>query len=179
VSVDTIDWNFFLASSITNDFSRPLIKFKPDWNEAEVTGARELDYYYESDRALGYLFRNKLDDSNEPSEGFPDTTPEQTPLLGDVTHGYSVYPAHLRQRKKKRKGSTAVFLREMRYVCMTHTLLDLPGVQLTEGEVVLGVVLGIILAKSTQPRLRKDRMRLHAETLVHDIRARIVPAEEG
>ena len=71
---------------ITNDFPRPLIKFKPDWNKAEVTGARELDYYYESDRALGYLFRNKLDDSNEPSEGFPDTTPEQTPLLGDVIH---------------------------------------------------------------------------------------------
>jgi RNA-dependent RNA polymerase len=61
---------------------------------------------------------------------------------------------------------------------MTHTLLDLPDVQLTEEEVVLGV----ILAKSTQPRLRKDRayrMRLHAETLVRDIRARIVPAEEG
>jgi hypothetical protein len=60
---------------------------------------------------------------------------------------------------------------------MTHTLLDLPDVQLTEEEVVLGV----IPAKSTQPRLRKDRMpvRLHAETLVRDIRARIVPAEEG
>jgi len=52
-----------------------------------VTGARELDHYYESDRALGCLFQNiHLDDLSEPSEGFPDTTPlaEQTPPLGDV-----------------------------------------------------------------------------------------------
>jgi hypothetical protein len=35
---------------------------------------------------------------------------------------------------------------------MTHTLLDLPDVQLTEGEAVLGV----IQANSVQPRLRKD-----------------------
>jgi hypothetical protein len=58
---------------------------------------------------------------------------------------------------------------------MTHTLLDLPDVQLTEEEVVLGA----ILTKSAQPRLRKDRMRLHAETLVRDICTRIAPAEEG
>jgi hypothetical protein len=65
-----------------------------------VTGAREpawslldsLDYYdleFWSRIArwarLGYLFRNiHLDDLSEPSEGFPDATPEQTPLLGDV-----------------------------------------------------------------------------------------------
>jgi len=45
------------------------------------------------------------------------------------------------------------------------------------------VVLRLILAKSTQPRLRKDRayyrLKLHAETLVRDIRSRVVPAEDG
>jgi hypothetical protein len=67
------------SRSMSPDFSRPLIKSKPDWprNEAEVTGARELDYYYESDRGLGCPFRNiHLDELSEPSEGFPDTTPE-------------------------------------------------------------------------------------------------------
>jgi hypothetical protein len=47
---------------------------------------------------------------------------------------------------------------------MTHTLLDLPDVQLTEGEAVLGV----IQANSVQPRLRKDsayRMRLRGPVL--------------
>jgi RNA-dependent RNA polymerase len=78
---------------ITNDFPRPLIKFKPDWNKAEVTGARELDYY-ESDRALGYLFRNiHLDNLDESSEGFPDTTPEQTPPLGDVIRLHDSHPS--------------------------------------------------------------------------------------
>jgi len=172
---------------INNDFPRPLIKFKPDWNKAEVTGARELDYY-ESDRTLGYLFRNiHLDNLGEPSEGFPDTIPEQTPPLGDVIsqaivpliqHTLDIAAGTPEVENEEAKGLYDCFLREMRYVCMTHTLLDLPDVQLTEEEVVLGV----ILAKSTQPRLRKDRayrMRLHAETLVRDIRARIVPAEEG
>jgi RNA-dependent RNA polymerase len=170
--------------NITNDFPRPLIKFKPDWKKAEVTGARELDYY-ESDRALGYLFRNiHLDDMGE---GFPDTTPEQTPLLEDVIsqaiapliqHTLEITAEASEAENIEAKGLYDRFLQEMRYVCMTHTLLDLPDAQLTEEEVVLGV----ILAKSTQPRLRKDRtyrMRQHSETLVRDIRARIVPEEEG
>ena len=173
--------------NITNDFPRPLIRFKPDWNKAEVTGAHELDYY-ESDRALGYLFRNiHLDDLGEPSEDFPDTTPEQTPPLGDaiseviaplIQHTLDIAAEAAEAENKEAKGLYERFFREMQYICMTHTLLDLPDVQLTEEEVVLGV----ILAKSTQPQLRKDRayrMRLHAETLVRDMRARIVPAEEG
>jgi RNA-dependent RNA polymerase len=174
--------------NITNDFPRPLIKFKPDWNKAEVTGARELDYY-ESDRALGYLFRNIQDDLDEPSEGFPDTAPAQTPPLGDaisqaiaplIRHTLEITAKTPRAENIEAKGLYDRFLREMRYACTTHTLLDAPDVQLTEEEVVLGV----ILAKSTQPRLRKDRtyrVRLHAETLVRDMRAQIVPgpAEEG
>jgi RNA-dependent RNA polymerase len=173
--------------NITNDFPRPLIKFKPDWSKAEVTGTRELDYY-ESDRALGYLFRNiHLDDLGEPSEGFLDATPEQTPPLRDaisqaiaplVQHTLEITAETPEAENTEAKGLYDRFLREMRYVCTTHTLLDLPDVQLTEEEVVLGV----ILAKSTQPRLRKDRayrVRLQAETLVRDIRARIAPAEEG
>jgi RNA-dependent RNA polymerase len=169
---------------ISNDFPRPLIKFRPDWSKSEVTGARELDYY-ESDRALGYLFRNiHLDEPDVPSEEPPDTNPERTPPLEDVI---SQALASLIQRtldiavgtpEAETEGLYDRFLREMRCVCQTHTLLDSPDVQLMEEEVVLGA----ILAKSTQPRLRKDRvyrMRLHTETLVRDIRARIAPTEEG
>jgi RNA-dependent RNA polymerase len=170
---------------ISNNFPRPLIKFKPDWSKAEVTGARELDYY-ESDRALGFLFRNiHLEDLDEPSEDPLDTTPEPAPPLGDVISQviapliqHTLGIAETQKENADAEGLYGRFLREMRYVCVTHTVLDSPDVQLTEEEVVLGV----ILAKSTQPRLRKDRayrMRLHAETLVRDIRARIAPAEEG
>ena len=173
--------------NITNDFPRPLIKFKPDWNKAEVTGARELDYY-ESDRALGHLFRNiHLDELGEPSEGFPDATPDQTlPLEDVISQAIAPLIQHTLEITVETPGGDNLeakelydrFSREMQSICMTHTLLDLPDVQLTEEEVVLGV----ILAKSTQPRLHKDRtyrVRLHAETLVRDIRARIVPEEEG
>ena len=41
----------------------------------------------------------------------------------------------------------------MRYICLTHTLVDVPEVRLSEEEVVLGT----ILATTTQPRLRADR----------------------
>jgi RNA-dependent RNA polymerase len=176
---------------IGHDFPRPLIKFKPDWNKAEVTGARELDYY-ESDRALGYLYRNiRLINTDEPadSEDAPDTTPKLTPPLKDmISQVIAPYIQHTldiafetpEAESAETEELYGRFLREMRYVCITHTLLDSPDVHLTEEEVVLGV----ILAKSSQPRLRKDRMyrmRLHVETLVRDIRARIIapPAEDG
>ena len=171
---------------ITNDFPRPLIKFKPDWSKGEVTGARDLDYY-ESDRALGYLFRNiSVYDPSEPLEDHFNT-PEPTAPLEDAI---SLTLAPLIQRTLdvaieipggqniRAEGLHARFVREMRAVCMSHALLDSPDVHLMEEEVVLG----IILAKSVQPRLRKDReyrMRLHADMLVRDIRGQIAPAEES
>lgn len=172
---------------ISNNFPRPLIKFKPNWEKAEVTGARELDYY-ESDRALGHLFRNiHLDDPNEALESPSDTSPEPTAPLEDMI-SRAIAPLIKRTlddtietpeaENIQAEGLHARFLREMRYVCMSHALLDSPDVHLTEEEVVLG----IILAKSSQPRLRKDRtyrMKLHAETLVRDICAKIAPADEG
>jgi len=172
---------------ITNYFPRPLIKFKPDWSKSEVTGARDLDYY-ESDRALGHLFRNiSLHDPNEPLEDHFDTSPKLTAPLEDAI-SLTISPLIQRTlnvaieipegQNKQAEGLHAYFVREMRTVCMSHALIDSPDVYLTEEEVVLG----IILAKSVQPRLRKDReyrMRLHADMLVRDIRGQIAPAEES
>ena len=65
----------------------------------------------------------------------------------------------------------------MRYICVTHTLVDAPDVRLKEEEVVLGT----ILANTTQPHWRSDRafrMRLHSGALVRDIRARMVPKDK-
>jgi hypothetical protein len=129
-----------------------------------------------------------LDNSGESSEGFRDTNPEhwQSLALGDVI-SQAIVPLiqHALDIAAETPEVEAIglydrFLREMRNVFMTHTLLDLPDIQLIEEEVVLWVIR--VLAKSTQPRLRKDRayrMSLHAETFVRDIRARIVPEEEG
>jgi RNA-dependent RNA polymerase len=60
----------------------------------------------------------------------------------------------------------------MRYIYITHALVDTPDVHLKEE-----VVLGTILANFAQSRWRSDRtygMKLHVEGLVDDIRGQIV-----
>ncbi|KAI0253552.1 RdRP-domain-containing protein [Lactifluus subvellereus] len=169
---------------IHNKLPKPLIRYKPDWLKAEATGARELDYY-ESDRALGYLFRNiSLRDPNEPI-GFPTAPPGPIAPLGDtiscalaplVQNTLNAPPEPHRAENSQMEELHAHFVSEMRYICVTHTLVDAPDVRLSEEEVVLGT----ILTNCTQPRWRSDRssrMMLHAEGLVHDIRSRIVPSE--
>jgi RNA-dependent RNA polymerase len=173
--------------NIYNCLPKPLIKFKPDWHKAEVTGARELDYYV-SDRALGHLFRNiSLQDPTEPIKGFPIASPGSIAPLEDAI-SCALAPLVQRTLNEAQEPPGAEnnqaeelyehFACEMRYICVTHTLVDAPDVRLTEEEVVLGN----ILANCTQPRLRKDRsqrMRLHSGELLHDIRSRVVPSAEG
>ena len=181
---------------------KTLIKFKPDWHKAEVTGARDLDYYV-SDRALGELFRRiDLYDPHEPLHGFTATPPGDIAPLSDAISralkplvryalvGVAFGPSGS-TGSGSRSGSPepgaenahaerlhARYTREMRCICATHTLIEAPDVRLTEEEVVLGT----ILANCTQPRWRSDRayrMRVQSETLVHDIRAHIVPDDGG
>ena len=177
---------------INNNFPKPLIRFKPDWHKAEVTGARELDYYM-SDRALGHLFRNvRLHDPKELVEGFSIGHSEETaPLQDAITcaieplirptlktmHNNEEYPSdesyaddgHVEQLH-------AQYVREMRFICVTHTLVDAPDVRLTEEEVVLGT----ILANCTQARWRSNRsyrMKQHTRDLVGSIRSQIIRCE--
>ena len=163
-----------------------LIKFKPDWDKKEVTGARELEYY-ESDRALGYMFRSiTLRDPREPIDGFPTIPSGQVapledpisrvlaPLVQNALNTNTTVLMRPAAEIPQPEELHAAYVREMRYICVTHTLVDAPDVRLKEEEVVLGT----ILATTTQPRWRQDRafrMRLHSGDLVRDIRAQIVP----
>ncbi|KAH9985084.1 RNA dependent RNA polymerase-domain-containing protein [Russula vinacea] len=130
-----------------NNLPKQLIKYKPDWHKAEVTGARELEYYV-SDRALGYLFRNiEVHDPDEPIEGLPAGFPETTAPLKDPI---SRVLAPLIQRTlnaddaepgaENENGHAeqlyAHYVREMQYICVTHTLRDAPNSRLQEEEVV-------------------------------------------
>ena len=70
---------------VHDNFPKPLIKFEPDWYKAEVTGARELDYYV-LERALGYVFRNiELFGPEEPVEGLPTKPPLKDPISHVLT----------------------------------------------------------------------------------------------
>ena len=171
---------------IHNRLPRPLTKLKPDWDKKEVSGTHELEYY-ESDRALGYMFRSiTLRDLSEPIEGFPVTPPGtivpledpislalsplvHTTLNANANNAPGTPAAEIPQPEKLH----ALYESEMRYICVTHTLVDGPGVSLKEEEVVLGT----ILANTTQHRWRSDRafrLRLHSAALVRDIRSQII-----
>jgi len=171
-----------------NKLPKLLIPFKPDWDKKEVTGARELEYY-ESDRALGHMFRSiTLRDPSEPIDGFPTTPPgliapledpisrELAPLVQNTLNTTTITttaPGPPAAEIPQAEELHASYVREMHYICVTHTLVDAPDVRLKEEEVVLGT----ILATTTQPRWRADRayrMRLHSGALVRDIRAQIV-----
>ena len=169
---------------IFNRIPKPLIKFKPDWDKKEVTGARELEYY-ESDRALGFMFRSiTLRDLFEPIYGFPMTPLGViSPSTDPISHALSPIVQSALNAKVTCTCTTprpatveiprpeelhACYASEMRYICLTHTLVDAPAVRLSEEEVVLGT----ILATTTQPRWRADRadrMRVHSGALVRDI----------
>jgi RNA-dependent RNA polymerase len=176
-----------------HDLPEPLIRLKPDWHNSEVTGARQQDYYV-SERALGYLFRNiSLLDPDIPVGGLPTECPEATAPLKDPI---SRVLAPLIQRTLESNTDAddaepgaegeyveaeqlhAHYVREMRYICVTHTLVDAPDVCLKEEEVVLGT----ILADCVQPQWRTDRkyrMKLRSQGLVNDIRGQITQSREA
>ena len=179
------------AVELHGNLPKAPMRFKPDWHKAEVTGAREVDYY-ESERALGYMFRNiELLDPKEPIEGLPTDPPKANYPLKDPI-SLVLAPLVRRTLNSNLDLDGAVqdseseidhleevhthYIREMRYICVTHTLVDAPDVRLKEEEVVLGT----ILANCTQSRWRSDRtqrMKLHVEDLVNDIRGQIVQIE--
>ncbi|KAH9996136.1 RNA dependent RNA polymerase-domain-containing protein [Russula compacta] len=170
---------------IHGNLPKPLIKFKPDWHKAEVTGARELDYYV-SDRALGLLFRNiELNDPDEPIEGVPtESQGETAPVEDAISRALAPLIQRLLNQDDAEPPESengfaeelhARYVPEMRYICITHTLIDAPEASLKEEEVVLGTILSFC----TQPRwraIRSYRMRLHAGGLV--IRSEGPPTED-
>ena len=172
---------------------KKLIKFNPDWHKAEVTGAREVDYYV-SDKALGHLYRKiELEDPIKHVEGLETECPEGTPPLEDaITRAVAPIIRRILNTVTDDAATAAElpgadnghaeemyehYVHEMQFICITHTLVDVPDVQLKEEEVVLGT----ILANCVQSRWRSDRsyrMKLHAEELVRDIGLQITQYEE-
>ncbi|KAH9952081.1 RdRP-domain-containing protein [Amylocystis lapponica] len=168
-----------------HDSPRFLIKYKPDWKQAEDADPRPTDYYV-SDRALGELFRNiSISMPETPSLTNTSMGASTLPPLSDSI-SIALKPYIERQLHffySKEKVITEVrplfdrYVAELRYICMTHALSDAPDVRLVEEEVVAGT----IMAQCSQQRWRSDRMyrmRLHSKILVEDIQQKLFSRSE-
>ncbi|TDL24977.1 RdRP-domain-containing protein [Rickenella mellea] len=164
------------------DSPRRLIPYKPDWKKGEEDGPRRTDFY-ESSKALGHLYRS-IDIQDRSSikripmippglHADPITCALKPIVIGKLPNSLS--------SKNNSEFISKTFLRyadELRYICVVHTLSDLAGDRLTEEEVVVGS----ILAQSTQRRWRSERnerMRRHSTNLVQEVRRDFLPKLSG
>lgn len=160
---------------------RTLIRCKPDWHAAEVVSPRKTDYY-ESNKALGFLFRSITVDEEDDviQEINPPVTVLADPISAAILEDVRFHLGNATYIKEPSPDLMKIFRRyvdELRYITSTHTLSSTSGKRLLEAEIVVGT----IIAKCSQKRWRKDRtyrMRLHAETLVKDIRKDVIGSLE-
>lgn len=164
---------------LDDSIPRPLIRCKPDWHAAEVVSPRKTDYY-ESSRALGYMFRDiSLENPGEIPEGHHCTAPMADPITRKLLPKVLDYldaSAYVEDVPDDIVDIFKCYQDEMHYVCTTHTLSKAPGTKLLEAEVVVGT----ILAKCVQKRWRNDRiyrMHEHVSTLVRDTKQMLADGE--
>lgn len=168
----------FVLSSPRHSQNSPrwLIPYKPDWKQAEDNAPRRTDYY-ESDRALGELYR-KVHLLDAPKSVPPPPT-RPRPLSDSISlalQPHIEWALGTAQNSDRDLSAIAPIFRryadELRYISVTHSLSDSPESRLDEEEVVVGT----ITAVCSQTRFRNDRsyrMRLHAKTLVDSVRKKL------
>lgn len=157
---------------LDDNLPRPLIRCNPDWHAAEVVSPRKTDYY-ESNRALGYMFRAiQLEDQEDLPELPPCTNPMSDPVTLVILEKIQKYlgvSAYVQDLPIEILDQFKHYQDELNYICVTHTLSNEPETRLLEEEVVIGT----ILAKCSQKRWRSNRiyrMRHHVGTLINDIK---------
>jgi hypothetical protein len=122
-----------------------------DWSAAEIANPDRLEYY-ESERALGFLYRSlelpthealfgpKFGDGAAPfADNLSVRLLAQVQLFLPSCKSTNAEPGWLVELFQR-------YLHELRYICATHSLSSVAGSRLTEEEVVVGS----ILAESTQ-----------------------------
>ncbi|EIW76361.1 RdRP-domain-containing protein, partial [Coniophora puteana RWD-64-598 SS2] len=146
---------------------RRLIPFKPDWHEAEDESSHPCDYY-RSNRALGHMYRTKLDEDRETLahvevDSYGDSISQ---VVQQRVNGYPLAQASHQEQRNVLRIVETIFKRyqdELRYICMTHSLTDAADDCLREEEVIAST----ILAKCSQKGWRKDRLHRMRECATH------------
>ena len=165
-----------------DNLPQPYIRAKPDWKKREDNDNRPGEYY-ESTRALGYLFRNiEVGDIDAPLSSYPNGAPLipvwEEPLSDNISKALKARVGRHLRRVENEEGHMAgisplfqLYARELAYISLTHAPSDNTDVRLSEEEITLGA----ILAQCSQRRWKKDRMyrmREHVGQLVRDIKCR-------
>lgn len=158
--------------NLDDSLPRPLIRLKPDWHAAEVVSPRKTDFY-ESSRALGYMFRAiQLEDQERAPEVPPCTNPMSDSITFALFQNVQRYldaAAYIQEIPGEVFDIFKKYQDELDYICATHTLSNASETKLLEEEVVIGT----ILAKCSQKRWRSNRifrMKHHVGTLIKDIK---------
>jgi len=163
------------------DMPRSLIRFKPDWDKAEEEAPRSSDYY-ESDRALGHLFRNiVLEDMSNTLPHHQDKAeiqPISKILWPLVRRHLPRLPASDQTRMTWIDSLYMTYREELTYMSSTYSISQVAGSRLREEELVIGTILG----KCTQRRYRSSRlhaMRDNVGFLVLETKGQLVGRLEG
>jgi RNA-dependent RNA polymerase len=191
---DAVDYQKSGQPVLTDKVPKLKSRKRPDWNAPE-TVAGNSDKYYESQRAIGKLFR----DIDLPIVRTPrvdvrsiyNKEPEVDALLSELSLDGDENDPLYRALENRVSGflpeeptptaqTSQMFGRysnELLNICATHTLSYSKNAMLSEEEVIIGT----IVAKSSQPRRRKDlmsKMREQTDLLVRGIREELA-GEEG
>jgi len=176
-------------------------KVKPDWNRPETMGDSKSADYYESQRAIGRLFRAielpALDIVRRVSRAQRRKLEEEevdhlVAQFGrmDIRDGDQVDTAvydrisdfiDVGVGADHRERAFALFDRyttELRTICAAHTISYRRDAMLTEEEAVVGT----IVAKTSQPRHRRDmisKLRDQTNLQVKGVRNELISEEDG
>ncbi|KAK7470080.1 hypothetical protein VKT23_001521 [Stygiomarasmius scandens] len=143
-----------------------------------MVDSRRTDFY-ESGRVLGEMHRELVrfwpqvaakspQDEIEPARAIRNSDSISTILQNKIQQ----FIPHIDSNDFDADQLFGQYADELRFICATHTLSNIPGTSLLEEEAVLGT----ILSESSDKRLRKDRtyrMRSHVGELVKDIKQQL------
>ncbi|CCM04578.1 uncharacterized protein FIBRA_06759 [Fibroporia radiculosa] len=162
---------------------KKLLPYSPDWHADEDNISDPLADCYQSDRALGKLYRriklNPLPPSTRSPVLVPSIAIASTPLSDNI----SMKLLPLLESRLGPFGQPScedvlplfrTYLSELRCIALMHSLSPKPGTFVSEEEVVLGV----ILATNAERRIKGDRtyrMREDVGQLAWQTRQELLP----
>ena len=161
------------------ELPRTPIRCKPDWHSLRTVSDQENTKYYRSTRALGHLCRNEflqsLDITEEDKKLSPSAfKPLEDPIFKRLMPLVRVHLGANANPTGKFSDSEIfrLYVQELDYICLAHSLSNDHRGKLIEAEVVVGVILEESSLKSLRQG-RVYRMQTHSGDLVRGVQVQL------